>query len=67
MIAIFAVGTIIGFYYIIENNLRFIMGKTNKGAIFITKLVFLASLVISAVVDSSFIWNTADIGMGMLG
>ena len=67
MIAIFAVGTIIGFYYIIENNLRFIMGKTNKGAIFITKLVFLAALVISAVVDSSFIWNTADIGMGMLG
>ena len=43
------------------------MGKTNKVAIFITKVVFLVSLVVSAIVDSSFIWNTADIGMGMLG
>ena len=55
MIAIFAVGTIIGFYYIIENNLRFIMGKTSKPAIFIAKCVFLVSLVVSAIVDSSFI------------
>lgn len=67
MIAVFAVGTIIGFYYIIENNLRFIMGKTNKTAVFITKLVFLIALVVSGIVDSSFIWNTADIGMGLLG
>lgn len=67
MIAIFAVGTIIGFYYIIENNLRFLMGKTNKFVINITKLIFLGGLVFSGIVDASFIWNTADIGMGMLG
>lgn len=67
MIAIFATGTIVGYYYLIESNLRFIMGRTSKVALNIVKCIFLAALVISTMMESGFIWNTADIGMGLMG
>lgn len=67
MIAIFATGTIVGYYYLIESNLRFIIGRTSKLALTIIKVVFLITLVVSTMLESTFIWNTADIGMGLMG
>lgn len=67
LIAIFASGTIVGYYYLIESNLRFLMGRTSKVALRVVKVVFLTSLVVSTMMEASFIWNLADIGMGLMG
>ncbi|MDO5328515.1 MAG: alanine/glycine:cation symporter family protein [Coriobacteriia bacterium] len=67
MIAIFATGTIVGYYYLIESNLRFLIGRTSKTALSIIKIIFLITLVASTMMESNFIWNTADIGMGLMG
>lgn len=67
MIAIFASGTIVGYYYLIESNLRFILGRTSKKVLNIIKVIFLASMIISTMIESQVIWNAADIGMGLMG
>lgn len=67
MIAIFATGTIVGYYYIIESNLRFMLKKTSKVAINIIKTIYVLALTFSTIVGSAAIWNLTDIGLGILG
>ncbi len=67
LIAIFALGTIVGYYYLIESNLKFLVKKENKILINFIKVVFLVTMVASTLIEAEFIWNLADIGMGLMG
>ena len=49
-----------------ESNLRFLIGAPNKIVINVAKLIFLAALVVSSALESSFVWDLTDIGSGLL-
>ncbi|MDO5328516.1 MAG: alanine/glycine:cation symporter family protein [Coriobacteriia bacterium] len=67
MIAIFATGAIVGYYYVIETNVRFVMHGASKRAMNVVKCIFIFTLIFSTIVDSSATWNLVDVGLGILG
>ena len=62
----FSFSTIISGYYYVENNLKFIFNKISENSILLLKLFTCFILVIGALLSSDFIWNLADILVGIL-
>lgn len=66
LIAIFAAGTIIGYYYLAENNLRYLLKKQNNKAITVLKIFYLIFIVLSTMISADAIWDFADIGLALM-
>lgn len=66
-IAMFALTTIVAFYFIAEANLAYIVGHRSPVLLRIMELALLAMTFYSTIQDASLVWATADIGYGALG
>ncbi|MDO5661120.1 MAG: alanine/glycine:cation symporter family protein [Brachybacterium sp.] len=66
-IAMFALTTIVAFYFIAEANLVYILGGRHQIAMRIMEIALLAVTFYSTIQDASLVWAAADIGYGALG
>ncbi|GAA1949391.1 alanine/glycine:cation symporter family protein [Brevibacterium antiquum] len=66
-VAMFAITTIVAFYFIADTNLSFIVGEGKKIYVRILELVMLAVCFISCIVDAGAVWAVGDIGYATLG
>lgn len=66
-IAVFAITTIVAFYFIAEANLAYLAGRRSKALVRVMEVALLAMTFYSTVQDASLVWATADIGYGALG
>ena len=62
----FAFSTIISGYYYGESNLKYLDKKMNKTKIYILNIFVVGILFYGAVGSPSILWNTVDIGAGLL-
>ena len=62
----FAFSTIISGYYYGESNLKYLDKKTNKRSINLLNIVVVLILFYGAIASPNFLWNTVDIGAGLL-
>jgi alanine or glycine:cation symporter, AGCS family len=66
-IALFALTTIVAFYFIAEANLAYLVGHRNPVFVRILEVAILAVTFYSTIQDAGLVWATADIGYGALG
>ena len=66
-IALFALTTIVAFYFIAEANLAYLVGHRNPVLVRILEVAILAVTFYSTISDAGLVWATADIGYGALG
>jgi alanine or glycine:cation symporter, AGCS family len=66
-IAMFALTTIVAFYFIAEANLAYLVGHRNRVLVRIMEVALLVVTFYSTIQDASLVWATADIGYGALG
>jgi AGCS family alanine or glycine:cation symporter len=62
----FAFSTIISGYYYGESNLKYLDKKTNKRSIYLLNIVVVLILFYGAIASPKFLWDTVDIGAGLL-
>ena len=62
----FAFSTIISGYYYGESNLKYLDKKTSKKSIRLLNIVVVLILFYGAIASPKFLWNTVDIGAGLL-
>lgn len=62
----FAFSTIISGYYYGESNLKFLDKKINKTKIYILNIFVVGILFYGAIASPKILWNTVDIGAGIL-
>ena len=62
----FAFSTIISGYYYGESNLKYLDKKTNKRSIFLLNIVSVLILFYGAIASPTILWDTVDIGTGLL-
>ena len=66
IIALFALTTLLGYYYQIESNVRYLFRNVgNMGRAFL-RIAFLAAIFIGGIADSSMLWNIMDIGVACM-
>jgi alanine or glycine:cation symporter, AGCS family len=66
-IALFALTTIVAFYFIAEANLAYLLGRRNRACVRVLEVVMLVVVFYSTIQDAGLVWATADIGYGTLG
>ncbi|MCV7519078.1 alanine:cation symporter family protein, partial [Micrococcus luteus] len=66
-IALFALTTIVAFYFIAEANLAYLLGRRSPRLVRVLEVVILAVTFYSTIADAGIVWATADIGYGTLG
>jgi alanine or glycine:cation symporter, AGCS family len=66
-IALFALTTIVAFYFIAETNLAYLVRHRNPVLVRILEVAILAVTFYSTISDAGLVWATADIGYGALG
>ncbi|WP_169250891.1 alanine/glycine:cation symporter family protein [Brevibacterium sp. 'Marine'] len=66
-VAMFAITTIVAFYFIADTNLSFIVGEGDRVYIRILECALLAVCFISCVVDAGAVWAVGDMGYATLG
>ncbi len=66
-IALFALTTIVAFYFIAETNLAYLVRHRNPVYVRILEIVIVAIVFYSTIQDAGLVWATADIGYGALG
>jgi AGCS family alanine or glycine:cation symporter len=66
-IALFALTTIVAFYFIAETNLAYLVGHRNPVLVRVVEVAILAVTFYSTISDAGLVWATADIGYGVLG
>lgn len=66
-VAMFAITTIVAFYFIADTNLSFIVGEGDRIYIRILECALLAVCFISCVVDAGAVWAVGDMGYATLG
>ena len=62
----FAFSTIISGYYYGESNLKYLDKKSNDTSIYLLNVVVVLILFYGAIASPKFLWNTVDIGAGIL-
>lgn len=62
----FAFSTIISGYYYGESNLKYLAKKSNKKIIYLLNVIVVLILFYGAIASPKFLWNTVDIGAGIL-
>jgi len=62
----FAFSTIISGYYYGESNLKYLDKKINKNKIYLLNIFVVIILFIGAVISPSILWDTVDVGAGLL-
>ncbi len=62
----FAFSTIISGYYYGESNLKYLDKKTNKKTIYLLNIIVVLILFYGAIASPRFLWDTVDIGAGIL-
>lgn len=65
-IILFAFSTIVSGYYYGENNLKYLYKKTDKKIIYLLNIIVVLILFYGAIASPKFLWNTVDIGSGVL-
>ena len=60
----FAFSSLIGNYYYLESNIRFI--KNDKKVLFVFRITCIVAIFLGAQADFSLVWNLADITMGCM-
>jgi len=66
-IALFALTTVVAFYFIAETNLAYLVRHRNPVYVRILEVAILAVVFYSTIQDAGLVWATADIGYGALG
>lgn len=66
-VAMFAITTIVAFYFIADTNLSFIVGEGNRVYLRILECAILAVCFISCIVDAGAVWALGDMGYASLG
>ncbi|MFP5315671.1 MAG: alanine/glycine:cation symporter family protein [Actinomycetes bacterium] len=66
-IGLFALTTIVAFYFIAEANLAYLVGHRNPVLVRVLEVAILAVTFYSTTQDAALVWATADIGYGALG
>lgn len=66
IIALFALTTLLGYYYQIESNVRYLFRNVGTLGRTILRLAFLAAIFIGGIADSSMLWNVMDIGVACM-
>lgn len=66
-IALFALTTIVAFYFIAEANLAYLLRRRNPMCVRVLEVTMLAVVFYSTIQDAGLVWATADIGYGTLG
>jgi AGCS family alanine or glycine:cation symporter len=62
----FAFSTIISGYYYGESNLKYLDNKSSKRSIFLLNIVSVLILFYGAIASPTILWDTVDIGAGLL-
>ncbi len=62
----FAFSTIISGYYYGESNLKYLDKKMNNKKIYLLNILVVAILFIGAVISPGILWDTVDVGAGLL-
>lgn len=64
-LSFFSLTTIVGWYFFAESNVKYIFGS--KSLVINTfKAVAITSLVIGTLIDATFVWELADMSMGLM-
>lgn len=66
-IALFALTTIVAFYFIAETNLFYLVGAVNHTYVRILEVAMLVVVMISCVTSAAAVWAIGDIGYASLG
>jgi alanine or glycine:cation symporter, AGCS family len=66
-VALFALTTIVAFYFIAEANLAYLVRHRNPVYVRILEVAILVVVFYSTIQDAGLVWATADIGYGSLG
>lgn len=66
IIALFALTTLMGYYYQIESNVRYLFRNVGTAGRVVLRLAFLAAIFIGGIADSSMLWNVMDIGVACM-
>ncbi len=68
MIVVFAFSfsTIISNYCYSENNIKYVANNYSKKLTIIVKIIFCTIIIISSIISPTYLWNTVDIGNGLL-
>ncbi|KAA9394483.1 alanine:cation symporter family protein [Kocuria coralli] len=66
-VALFAITTIVAFYFIADTNLSFILGRNSRTWVRALEICILAVCFISCLVDAAAVWAIGDIGYASLG
>ncbi|MDO5725839.1 MAG: sodium:alanine symporter family protein [Tissierellia bacterium] len=64
-LSLFALTTIVGWYYFAESNVRFLI-ETRKKTLYLFKLLVIILMAIGAIMTSDYIWEFADFFMGLM-
>lgn len=64
-LSMFALTTIVGWYYFSESNVRFI-SSDNKTAVMVFKYVVMGLLVLGALLEAKIVWKLADFFMALM-
>ncbi|WP_231444261.1 alanine/glycine:cation symporter family protein [Brevibacterium zhoupengii] len=66
-VVLFAITTIVAFYFIADTNLSFIVGEGNKIYLRLLEISILVVCFVSCVVDAGAVWAVGDMGYATLG
>ncbi|WP_195270262.1 alanine/glycine:cation symporter family protein [Eubacterium sp. 1001713B170207_170306_E7] len=66
IIALFALTTLLGYYYQIESNVRYLFRNVGTLGRAVLRVAFLAAIFIGGIADSSMLWNVMDIGVACM-
>lgn len=66
IIALFALTTLLGYYYQIESNVRYLFRSVGTLGRAFLRITFLAAIFIGGIANSSMLWNVMDIGVACM-